>query len=220
MLEDKDSGNKALVKADKEDKKIFILVSGREQTRRPFLRAIRSNFYYIHKTIPGIEPKEKVPLPDHPEIVVDYRHLLNLEKMNVKNHFPEGLEEEEGVNVKKLLAGVESEEERRERREESGRRDSTPRTPPPVRPVTSPDMPANPWIPVSVYLMTIVVIMATIAFISNYVPWYVLPIVIIGGILFFHQINVLQLMREGKLGPSDFKESMRDIFGKLHLLKE
>jgi GTPase SAR1 family protein len=114
VLEDKDSGNKALVKADKEDKKIFIRVSGREQTRRVFLGVIRSNFDYIGKTIPGIEPDEKVPLPAHPEIVVGYKHLLNLEKMGVEIHFPEGLEG--GVNVKELLEGVEPEEERSERR--------------------------------------------------------------------------------------------------------
>jgi len=113
VLEDVDGGNKALVKADREDKNILIRISGREHTRRPFLRAIRSNFDHIHKTT-GIEPDEKVPLPAHPEIVVGYKHLLKLEKMGVKTHFPEGLEG--GVNVKELLNGVEPEEERRGRR--------------------------------------------------------------------------------------------------------
>jgi len=114
VLEDKVSGNKALVKADKEDKKIFIYVSGREQTQRTFLGVIRSNFDYIHETIPGIEPEEKVPLPDHPEIVVDYRHLLNLEEMGEESLIPEGLMER--YSVKQLLDGVEPEEARRERR--------------------------------------------------------------------------------------------------------
>ncbi|MEA3281800.1 MAG: hypothetical protein U9Q68_04445 [Euryarchaeota archaeon] len=114
MLEDKVSGNKALVKADKEDKKIFIWVSGREQTRRIFLGVIRSNFDYIHETIPGIEPEEKVPLQDHPEIVVDYKHLLNLEEMGEESLIPEGVMKR--YSVKQLLNGVEPEEERRERR--------------------------------------------------------------------------------------------------------
>ena len=113
VLEDKVSGNKALVKADKGDKKIFIWVSGREPTRRTFLGVIRSNFDYIHETIPGIEPEEKVPLPDHPEIVVDYRHLLNLEEMGEESLIPEGLMKR--YSVKQLLNGVEPEEERRER---------------------------------------------------------------------------------------------------------
>ena len=114
VLKDEDSGNKALVKADKEDKKIFIYVIGREQTRRTFLGVIRSNFDYIHQTIPGIEPEEKVPLPDRPEILVDYRHLLNLEEMGEKSLIPEGVMER--YPVKQLLNGVEPEEDRRERR--------------------------------------------------------------------------------------------------------
>ena len=112
VLEDMDGGNKALVKVDRGDKNILIQISGREHTRRPFLRAIRSNFEHIHKT-KGIEPDEMVPLPAHPEIVVGYKHLLNLENMGVEIHYPEGLEG--GVNVKKLLDGIEPEEERRER---------------------------------------------------------------------------------------------------------
>jgi internalin A len=113
VLEDVDGENKALVKADREDKNILIRISGRDHTRRPFLRAIRSNFEHIHKTT-GIEPDEKVPLPAHPEIVVGYRHLLNLEKRGVATYPPEGLEGD--VNVKELLDGVEPEEERRDRR--------------------------------------------------------------------------------------------------------
>jgi len=117
VLEDMDGGNKALVKADREDKNIHIQISGREHTRRPFLRAIRSNFEHIHKTT-GIEPAEKVPLPDRPEIVVGYKHLLNLEKRGVAIHYPEGLEG--GVDVKELLDGVEPEEYRRGRRVTGG----------------------------------------------------------------------------------------------------
>ena len=120
VLEDKGSGNKALVKADREDKTIFIWVSGREQTRRTFLGVIRSNFDYIHETIPGIKPEEKVPLPDHPEIVVDCRHLLNLEEMGEENLIPEGIMKR--YSVKQLLNGVEPEEERRGRRQEEGLR--------------------------------------------------------------------------------------------------
>lgn len=219
VLEDKDSGNKALVKADREDKKIFIRVSGREQTRRVFLGVIRSNFEYIHQTIPGIEPEEKVPLTDHPEIVVGYRRLLKMEKKGVKTHFPEELEGG-GVPVKKLLDGVESEEERRERREESGRRDPTPRTPPPVRPVTPTDKQSKPWISGSFYLVAIVIIMAVIAAIIKYVSWYAVPVVIIGVMLFIAVIGAFQLRQEDKLSQENFLELMRDIFKQLPLIKK
>jgi internalin A len=66
------AGNTALVKADREDRKMFIWVAGSEAGRRRFLSIIRTQFDAIHRTIPGLEVEEKVPLPDHPEIIVDY----------------------------------------------------------------------------------------------------------------------------------------------------
>ncbi|MGI0011291.1 MAG: COR domain-containing protein, partial [Nitrosopumilaceae archaeon] len=109
--------DKALVKADIEDKKIFIGISGTEKTRRTFLAIIRSQFDAIHKTIAKIEAEEKVPLPDHPEIVTDYDYLLKLERAG-RTSFPAKIGEEiVDVNVKQLLDGVELEEERRERQE-------------------------------------------------------------------------------------------------------
>jgi internalin A len=108
-----DKQNIALVKADREDKKIFIWVSGSQPTRRNFLSSIRCQFDYIHKTIAGIEAKEKVPLPDRPEIVVDYEHLLNLEELDETSFIPSGLKTR--VNVKQLLDGIETECDRIQR---------------------------------------------------------------------------------------------------------
>ncbi len=104
-------GNKALIKADKEDRKISIWVSGPKETGRTFLAIIRSHFDYIHQTISGIEAREKIPLPDYPEIVVDYNHLLDLEELDEESFVPEGLRKR--VNVKQLLGGFESEQKRR-----------------------------------------------------------------------------------------------------------
>ena len=59
--------NTALVKADTEDRKIYIWVSGKEDTRRDLLAIIRGEFDAIHRTIAKIEVTEKVPLPDAPE---------------------------------------------------------------------------------------------------------------------------------------------------------
>jgi internalin A len=77
----KSGGNTALVKADTEDRKIYIWVSGDENTRRDFLSAIRMEFSAIHKTIAKIEATEKVPLPNYPNAdPVDYDFLLQLER--------------------------------------------------------------------------------------------------------------------------------------------
>nr|AAU84033.1 leucine-rich-repeat protein [uncultured archaeon GZfos35D7] len=246
VLEDEDSGNKALVKADREDKKIFIRVSGIEQTRRPFLRAIRSKFEYIHKTIPGIEPEEKVPLPGHPEIVVSYRHLLNLEKRGVATYPPEGLEGD--VNVKELLNGVEPEEDRRERRfggggitagrdvifdnvggpvaigndiaqQEHGMKGVASAHQPTPSPPPGTEH-ANPWISGSFYLVAAVAIMTVIAVIIKYVSWYAIPVVIIGGVVFIAVIGALQLRQDKRLSEASFLTLVRETFKQLPLLKK
>lgn len=97
-------GNTALIKADREDRKIFIWVSGPESSRRRFLVIIRAEFDAIHSTIPGLEVSEKVPLPDHPEIVVDYQDLRNLEEMGEPYLVVPSLRQRFGV--KALLDGV------------------------------------------------------------------------------------------------------------------
>ncbi|MFN8453742.1 MAG: COR domain-containing protein [Anaerolineae bacterium] len=96
-------GNLALIKADREEKKIFIWVSGPEAGRRRFLAIIRAEFEAIHRTIPGLEVAEKVPLPGHPEIVVDYQDLRGLEEMGEDLVVPSLRQR---FSVKKLLDGV------------------------------------------------------------------------------------------------------------------
>lgn len=103
-------GNKALVKADNEEKTICIHVSGPRQTRRELLAVIRGRLKEIHGTISKLESEEKVPLPGRPDIVADYQHLLNLERMGETTFVPEGYDRK--VNVKDLLNGVEPEGKR------------------------------------------------------------------------------------------------------------
>lgn len=59
--------NTALIKADNENRIIYIWVGGNELTRRDLLSMIRMEFSAIHKTIAKIEATEKVPLPNSPE---------------------------------------------------------------------------------------------------------------------------------------------------------
>jgi internalin A len=77
--------NLACIKADFEDKKIFISINGREQTRRLFLALIRDTFQKIHHTFTNFEVSEWVPVPDYSEIVLDYQNLLALEAREKKN---------------------------------------------------------------------------------------------------------------------------------------
>lgn len=95
--------NKALIKADLEDRKIFVWVSGKTRTRGVLLGIVRKEFNYIHGTIKGLEAKEKVP---YKNVTVDYQHLLDLEEMGEEYFIPEGLKEK--VSVQFLLAGVDN----------------------------------------------------------------------------------------------------------------
>ncbi|MBW4487425.1 MAG: leucine-rich repeat domain-containing protein [Trichocoleus desertorum ATA4-8-CV12] len=98
--------NIARIKADLEDKKIFISISGRETTRRSFLVMIRDVFNRIHGTFANPEATEWVPVPDYPNHPpLNYQELLGLEKMGIRDH-PIG---RLGiiVNLRQLLEGYE-----------------------------------------------------------------------------------------------------------------
>lgn len=97
-------GNRALIKADFEERRVFIYITGRQETRRDFLAIIRAQFEYIHRTIPKLEAKEKIPLPNHPNVVIDYQHLLLLERLGETTYIPEGVAER--INIKQLLYGI------------------------------------------------------------------------------------------------------------------
>ncbi len=107
-----DQGNVALIAADREEKCVSIWVRGPERTRRALLSIVRSHFDTIHSTISGIHVEEKVPLPQHPEIVVDYQYLLDLEAMGEKSFVPPGLRQR--TDVRALLDGVDLTRRQRE----------------------------------------------------------------------------------------------------------
>jgi hypothetical protein len=72
-------GCRALVKADVQDKKVFISVSGPVSNRRRLLAVIRSDFERIHRDIRNLNPQEIVPVPGYPKVVVPYDELLVME---------------------------------------------------------------------------------------------------------------------------------------------
>ena len=103
----KDGGNTALVKADIEDRKIFIWVSGDEHKRHDFLSKIRGQFDAIHKTITRLDAKEMVPVPGHPEAEpVGYDLLLQMDHNNVDVYPVLSNGKMIVVNVKAMLNGV------------------------------------------------------------------------------------------------------------------
>lgn len=103
--------NIARIKADPEDKKIFITISERKETRRLFLGILRDVFKKIHKSLPNLEITEWVPVPNYPNHPpLDYQELLGLEKMRVVE-YPIG-KLNININIRQLLDGYESLESR------------------------------------------------------------------------------------------------------------
>jgi hypothetical protein len=105
--------NVAKIKADMVDRKIFISVSGKEQTRRSFLAVIRSAFDEINSNF-KIKIEQKIPVPGFPQALVSYKELLVYEEMNEQSILIPELRQK--FSVRELLDGVEELSTRLERR--------------------------------------------------------------------------------------------------------
>lgn len=215
----KHQGNRALVKADLEDRQIFIYVTGREQTRRAFLEIIRADFDRIHKTIPKIEAKEKVPLPGRQEIVADYNHLLDLESLGEETFVPEGLKEK--MSVKKLLDGIEPEELRKEKQEVRMWEDIRLQMNLPPQPaIASPAPRINPALAVSLFLISIAGAIGVFVIASNYAHPSILLIVPVAFLLVMYFVAGFLLRILGLLSEDSLMKLIIESFKHLSLLKD
>lgn len=104
--------NRAKIKSDLVDRKIFISVIGKEQTRRSFLAIIRSAFNDIHSSYREIGIKQMVPVPEHPKILVSYDDLIAHEDLNEEIIIIPELRQK--MPVRKFLDGIETPQERLE----------------------------------------------------------------------------------------------------------
>jgi internalin A len=81
---------KVLVRSDRDKGRMYVSVSGPNKYRRAALAVVRDEFQRIHATVPGLRPKEMLPMPDTPEVAVAFEHLLTLEQMRQREYIPEG----------------------------------------------------------------------------------------------------------------------------------
>ena len=100
-------GNRALVKADVQDNKVFVSVAGPAAGRRRLLAVIRSDFESIHRGFfQKLEPVEMVPVPSHPDVVIPYRELVVMEESDT-TEFPKVVAGKVlTLDVRELLNGV------------------------------------------------------------------------------------------------------------------
>jgi small GTP-binding protein len=102
VLEDKAFHSTAVIKADEENKKIYIYVDGEQ--KRDYFSAILFTFRKINRSFEKMKAIEKAPMPDETEITVSYEHLIRLEKMGIETYIPDGSEKK--YNVKDLLGTI------------------------------------------------------------------------------------------------------------------
>ncbi|MBI3166625.1 MAG: GTP-binding protein [Chloroflexi bacterium] len=106
--------NRALVKADIEDRKITIAIDGLEHTRRDALSAIRYQLDEIHNSIKGLNPEKRVPIPEAPNAeAIEYDYLLMLEREGQETHLVKDGTRLVKVNVRQILSAIETEAQRK-----------------------------------------------------------------------------------------------------------
>lgn len=103
VVEDRSFGATALVVADQKDKKISISVGGKQ--KRDYFSAIRKALNDINSSFEKLGVTEYVPLPDKPEVLLDYKELLGYEVANRDEIFVGRLGK--AYNVPALLNGIE-----------------------------------------------------------------------------------------------------------------
>ncbi|WP_271253772.1 hypothetical protein [Pseudanabaena sp. Chao 1811] len=82
----------------------------------------------------------------------------------------------------------------------------------------SPRHKQNPWTSGSFYLFALVVVSASFAVISAYIPWYIIPILLIAAIIALGVIGAFQLRMDGELNESNFLTLMIETYKRLPLL--
>jgi len=86
VLEDMEFQSTAVVKVDYEAKRIFIDVNGRQ--KRDYFAAILVMLRRINKSFEKLETTEMISLPDDPNLLVDYEHLIRLEEEGNEFYLP------------------------------------------------------------------------------------------------------------------------------------
>jgi hypothetical protein len=210
------SGNRALVKADLEERRVFICVTGRRSSRRILMDIIRAEFERIHATIPQLAVQEKVPMPDDPAIVVDYNHLLNLLDLGEESFVPERSKTRYGV--RELLEGIETDQRRAERRDE--KLDLRERSSRAGIYVSDPSLALPLWKAGAFFLTLVVLCSGAFGSLAYVLGGMAAAMVIIGTIISICLIGSLVLRLTGHLSERNTVALAEKALGKLGLLKE
>lgn len=102
VLQEEGADTIAVIRSDHEAEEISIFING---TRKHYyLPIILHTFRKVNDSFEHLNAVEKVPMPDAPEVMVSYQHLLKLEETDHDTYFPDGAEH--AYRVKELLGYV------------------------------------------------------------------------------------------------------------------
>ena len=99
------NGNRALIKSDRNAKRIDIAIDGPISSRQELLAIIRYDFDLIHSSF-NFTPAERVPVPGYPEATISYKELRLLDDKGIETTHREVGGDIQELNVRKLLEGV------------------------------------------------------------------------------------------------------------------
>ncbi len=107
--------SKAVVKADRDEKRLYLWVNGPDRdNRRNFFNFIRKTLHDIHNSFEKLTVTELVPVPGHDDIFIEYAELVGYEEMGLAD-YPVGKLRRK-FNVEEMLSGLEAPERRQPRR--------------------------------------------------------------------------------------------------------
>lgn len=104
----------AFIKADPEERRIYINIGGRGN-KRELLSFIRAQFEVIHSRLTNIEIKSKIPVDEDGRVVLDYDDLLFYEEVGEEYVIVAALRKK--LLVRDLLMGIETSQEREKQRQ-------------------------------------------------------------------------------------------------------
>jgi internalin A len=188
--------NKALVRADEEDKFITIKVKG--SSANALLAIIRADFTKIHRKLPNLAVKEKLVVREQGntglEVPVDYNYLCQLEDQNIK---ASPLPNLQGTYpISELLARVESSGQRQtglSERQDRSQRSREGRPMGKLNPRKRPSLFSTSL----VFLVVLFVVAAIFAVIAHYIPTVNLFITVGGIIVVFPVLSIMVLRVTG-----------------------
>jgi hypothetical protein len=107
VLEDRESGTEAVVKADHEARKIYLWVNG--PRCKEYLSFLWFSLRVINNSFERLRVSERIPMPDDPAVTADYQTLLDSVQDGIKRCRPDGAAR--AYNVKELLGLIEPDRE-------------------------------------------------------------------------------------------------------------